>query len=146
VVSASGISLVEVLISTTLLAGALVSLPHVFAMTARAALEAGHVTVATLLAAQKVEEIRSGPLPPSSASGVELLDAHGADVEASGSTPVYTRTWWTEPLESTPSSAPAVTIAIGVSVSRYVRTEVNGRDPAGGESARIITLRTGTGS
>jgi hypothetical protein len=146
VASASGISLVEVLISTTLLAAALLSLPQVFAMTTRAALEAGHVTLATLLAAQKVEELRSGPFPRSSASGIEILDAQGGDVEASDSTPAYTRRWWMEPLESGLSAAPEGTIAIGVSVSRYGPTDGDNRDATGGESARVVTILAGTGS
>jgi prepilin-type N-terminal cleavage/methylation domain-containing protein len=132
-VRASGFSLVEVLISMTLFAVAMLSLPQLFASAARASLEAGRVTMGTLLAAQKIEELRSGPFPRSSASGVELLDSTGATDPVSGSGPAFVRTWSVEPLPS----ALRTTIAIRVAVSPY-----RGGHPVTAipESARLVTL------
>ena len=60
----AGVHLVEVLIAASLLAGVCLSLPTAFVGAVRANLAAGEATWTTVLAAQKVEELRSGPFPP----------------------------------------------------------------------------------
>lgn len=55
----AGFSLIEVLIATILLATALVSLAELFAVATRSNVEARSVSYATLLAEQKIEELRA---------------------------------------------------------------------------------------
>jgi hypothetical protein len=130
--------LVEVLISTLLFAVALLSLPQLFAIAAGANRAAGHATAATLLAAQKIEELRSAPFPGSlAAHGVEFLDTRGEQVEPFGSIPVYTRSWWIEPLPS----AKGETMAIAVVISAYRRADDRTAASTGPELARVVTLR-----
>ena len=57
--SASGFSLVEVLIATLILATALVSLAQLFAMSTRSNMGARNTTYTAVLAQQKLEELRS---------------------------------------------------------------------------------------
>ena len=137
----AGVSLVEVLISTTVLVTAMLSLPQLFVIAARATAEAGDVTAATLLAAQKIEELRSRPFQPASAAdGVESLDASGDDVDAYGAAPVFVRTWWIAPVPSAPDTA----IAIGVAVSRYRPADGAYGGATGPESARFVSIRAKT--
>ena len=57
--SASGFSLVEVLVATALLATAIVTLAQLFAISTRTNLGSHNSTFATVLAQQKLEELRS---------------------------------------------------------------------------------------
>jgi Tfp pilus assembly protein PilV len=139
--AASGFSLVEVLIATGLLATVIASLAQLFAVATRANLDAGDTTWATVLAAQKIEELRAEPFPgPFVDQSVDYLDSGGNRLDDPGSMrPAYTRRWWIEPL----SSAPDNTIAITVSVSRYRRGDGGTPDPAPlRDAARLVTLRT----
>lgn len=123
-----GFSLVEVLIATTLLATAISGLAHLFALAIRANFDAGDTTWATVLAAQKIEELRAGPFPEPVDHAVDYLDSGGIRLDDPGAAPrVYTRRWWVEPLPS----APDTTMVITVAVSRYRR-----------DVARLLTLRT----
>jgi prepilin-type N-terminal cleavage/methylation domain-containing protein len=133
-----GVSLVEVLVSITLLAVAMTALPQLFAVASRATLDAGYMTIATVLAAQKIEELRSGPFPGPSAGGFELLDSAGTDVGTSGSPPLLIRRWWITPLQR----APEATVVIGVAVSHYRHARLEQSDAMAAESARVVTLWT----
>jgi len=135
-----GFSLVEVLIATGLLATVIASLPHLFAIATRANLDAGDTTWATVLAAQKVEELRAEPFPEPLRS-VDYLDSGGKRLDDPGSTRwAYTRRWWIEPL----SSAPGNTVVITVVVSRYRSGDEDARDAEvqRREAVRLVTLRT----
>ena len=138
----SGFSLVEVLIAAGLLATVIASLPHLFVLAARANADAGDTTWATVLAAQKLEDLRAEIfLEPFSDQSVDFLDSTGKSVEDPGSTQrVYARRWWIEPLPSAPDS----TIVITVAVSRYRRADEGRSGPAvrPREAARLVTLRT----
>jgi prepilin-type N-terminal cleavage/methylation domain-containing protein len=57
--SASGFSLIEVLVATTLLATALVTLAQLFALSTKANMSSRNSTYAAVLAEQKIEELRS---------------------------------------------------------------------------------------
>lgn len=142
VAPSGGFSLVEVLIATGLLATAIAWLPYLFAVATRANLDAGDTTWATVLAAQKIEELRAGPFPESLvAQSVDYLDSGGNPLDGFVSTRrAYTRRWWIEPLPSAPDS----TIAITVVVSRYRRSDESTRDAAvrPRDAARLVTLRT----
>jgi Tfp pilus assembly protein PilV len=140
--AASGFSLVEVLIATGLLATAIASLAHLFAVATRANLDAGDTTWATVLAAQKIEELRAEPFPELFVEqSVDYLDSGGNRLDDPGSTRrAYTRRWSIEPL----SSAPDNTIAITVGVSRYRRGDGDTLDSTARrrDAARLVTLRT----
>jgi hypothetical protein len=135
----AGVHLVEVLIAASLLAGVCVSLPRAFVGAIRANRAAGEVTWTTVLAAQKVEELRSGAFPPAVViESSELLGEAGEPVDGPSSTPAFGRLWRTEPL----ASAPDDTVVITVLVAPYRRaalTGVNERPPG---ATRLVTLRT----
>lgn len=138
----SGFSLVEVLVATGLLVTAIASLAQLFALAARANLDAGHMTWTTVLAAQKIEELRAEPFPERLVDrSVEYLDSRGDRLDAplSAGGRAYTRRWWIAPL----SSAPDNTIAITVDVSRYRLGDDPTPDSGGGRggAARLVTLR-----
>ena len=84
-----GFSLLEALIAAAILASALLSLAQLIAFAVTATAAAGRMTVAALLAAQKVEELRA-------ASWGELQP--GTDSPAAG----YTRAWSVNPLITDP--------------------------------------------
>ncbi len=139
----SGFSLVEVLIATGLLVTAIVSIAHLFALATRANLDAGDMTWATVLAAQKIEELRAEPFPERPVDqSIEYLDAFGdrLDATASAGGRAYTRRWWIEPLPSASDD----TMAITVVVSRYRLGDDDTPDAGGrmGSAARVVTLRT----
>lgn len=142
IVADRGFSLVEVLIAAGLLATVIASLPHLFVAAARANRDAGDTTWATVLAAQKIEELRAEIfLAPFSDQSVDYLDSSGRNLEDPSSTErAYTRRWWIEPLPSAPDS----TIVITVTVSRYRRVDEGRSSPAvrPPEAARLVTLRT----
>ena len=136
-----GFSLVEVLVAIGLLATAIVSLAHLFAAATRANREAGDTTWATVLAAQKIEELRSEPFSePLTAQSVDYVDVEGNRLDDPGSTRrAYTRRWWVEPLPSAPDD----TVSITVVVSQY-RGAGDTPDAAVGpwDAVRLVTLRT----
>jgi Prokaryotic N-terminal methylation motif len=68
-----GFSLVEALVAMALLGGALTVLASLFAMTARANVEARRVTMASLLARDRLEQLRA-PLTVLNASPLDALD------------------------------------------------------------------------
>ncbi len=131
----------EVLIATGLLATVVASLPHLFAVATRANLDAGDTTWATVLAAQKLEELRAEPFPePLVDRSADYLDSGGNRLDAPGSARrAYTRRWWIEPLPS----APGTTVVITVVVSRYRRGDEDALDVAWRRgAAHLVTLRT----
>ena len=140
--AAPGFSLVEALIAAGLLATVMASLAPLFAGATRANMRAGDTTWATILAAQKIEELRAGPFPePRVDPSVDYLDRGGNRLDDPGSTRrAYTRRWWTEPLPS----ASGATIVITVAVSRYRHgdAETSGDGVRSQEAARLVTLRT----
>lgn len=135
--------LVEALIAASLLAAVCVSLPPAFAGAVRANLAAGDATWTVVLAAQKVEELRSLPFPALQAGEFQdLLDARGRPVDAPPRIPAFIRTWRMEPL----ATAPDQTVVITVVVSPYRQTAGNGGRAATPDAAagatRLVTLRT----
>jgi Tfp pilus assembly protein PilV len=131
--------LVEVLIAASLLAAVCLSLPPAFAAAARANLAAADVTWTAVLAAQKVEELRSVPFPPPAVvESSELLDAAGRIVDDPRARPVFNRSWRTEPL----ASAGDQTVVITVLVSPYRRSELAGVDGRTAGATRLVTLRS----
>jgi Tfp pilus assembly protein PilV len=68
-----GFALPEALVATTLLVVGVLSLAQIFTLAARADRTAHHLTVGSVLASQKIEELRSSPgnVP---AEGIDRLD------------------------------------------------------------------------
>ena len=146
-----GFSLVEVLIAAVLLTTALVALIQLFVQATRTGVVTRHATVATVLAEQKLEELRGGSLsasPPgvllaSTAGYTDHIDQSGRDV-GTGATPpgsaVYTRRWSIDPL---PQGGAFV---VQVSVMRAA-ADVAGRsgDARLAEEVRLVTVIPGRG-
>lgn len=130
----AGFSLVEVLVASTLFVGAIAALAHVFVVAARANAEAQYATYATVLATQKMEELRSMSTPGEVVDAVDYADIHGeALVEGAASgRAAYERRWTVEPLFMT-----AEALVITVTVSR--------RDASSAGRVRLITIRRGGG-
>lgn len=110
----SGFSLIETLIAASILATALAALTQVLVITSAATDNAGRMTKATLLAAQKIEDLR--------ASSATVLEGGGADVPAPG----FAREWLFGVLPSDPDHV--------VVIEAVVSTK-NG-------AARLVALRT----
>ena len=134
--AAEGFSLVEVLIATGILITAAAAVPQLFTAATRANVEAGAITWATTLAAQKLEELDAqSSLDAVGDESVDYLDSSGA-LDVSGSPPpAYRRRWWIEPLPW----APEGTLVLGVAVSRYREG-----DDAAPETVELVTLRPRT--
>ena len=125
----------EVLIAVAILITVAAAIPQLFAAAARANVEAGTITWATTLAAQKLEELEAQTsLDATASESIDYLDARGA-FDAPGSPRAYRRRWWIEPL----SWAPGGPLVLGVAVSRYREG-----DDATPETVRLVTLRART--
>jgi hypothetical protein len=155
-----GLSLIEVLIATCILAGALVSLAQLFAIAIRTNLTARGASYATILAEQKIEELRArawsvdaqgvrlsdggltasprGSLNANMAGYVDYADQFGRTLVSDVNRPpnaVYTRRW---AITASPTD-PDDTLVIQV---RVMRDASNGASLAPAEEARFTTLRT----
>lgn len=109
-----GFSLLETLVASSILSTALLSLAQLLALAASANDAAGRLTHATLLAMQKVEDLR--------ASSASALEGSGADSPAAG----ITRAWSISALASDPEHTVVIEIV--------VRTR--------GSATRMVALRT----
>ena len=109
-----GFSLVETLVASSILATALLSLAQLLTLAAAANDAAGRLTHATLLAIQKVEDLR--------ASSASALEGNGGDSPAAG----ITRAWSISALASDPEHIVVIEIV--------VRTR--------GSATRMVALRT----
>jgi len=132
-----GFSLVEVLVAIGILITVAAAIPQLFTAATRANAEAGVVTWATTLAAQKIEELKGRPLEAVAGESIDYLDRQGR-LDTPGSLPrAYTRRWWIEPLPS----ASGRTLVVSVAVSRY--REGDGAAPPR-DTVRLVTLHTRT--
>jgi hypothetical protein len=129
----------DVLIAAGVLAGVCASLPAAFAGAVRANLAAWETTRTVVLAAQKVEELRSSPfLTAGAVEATDLLDSSGRVVNAPGSTAAFHRSWRTEPLAGTSDQ----TVVITVLVAPYQRSARLSVDTPAPGATRLVTLRT----
>ena len=138
--SAAGFTLPEVLIAAGILSTALVGLAGLFTLSIEANLSSRHRTFATVLAQQKLEELRSIRVPAAAApipiAGIDFVDQNGRVVTPAPDpgAGVYARRWWIEPLAAAPSQA----IVIRVVVVR------GSSDPSAADRALLVTvMRTG---
>jgi len=137
--SCVAVHLVEVLIAASVLAAVCASLPAAFAGAVRAHLAAGETTRTVVLAAQKIEELRSEPFPPPGLiESSDLLHATGHVVDTPRPTPAFQRIWRTEPL----TDAHDQTVVITVVVAPYHRSSRLSIDSPAGGATRLVTLRT----
>jgi prepilin-type N-terminal cleavage/methylation domain-containing protein len=94
-----GFSLIETVVATSLLAGALVALAQFMGISLRSGAAARAHTATTLMAEQKMEQIRAMPWAAVAAipAQVEYLDAQGAEPCPGASMPcgdaAYVRRW-----------------------------------------------------
>ena len=101
-----------------LLAGALLSLARMFTTATAVVTTARHLTTGSILAAQKLEELRavaSGlPSGPNVSGGIELIDRTGVAVaEVTASTPItHTRQWRIRPLPTDPDTVSVIQVLV----------------------------------
>lgn len=115
-----------------LLAVSVTALVHLIVIAARATADARDVTMASVLAERKMEELRSAPFAEVSAGEfVEALDTRGELVAGEGAPggAAFTRRWTIEPLPLDPTHA--VVIAVDVSRRHASRGVV-----------RLVTVKT----
>lgn len=153
-----GFTLLEVLVATTLLFVAVASLAGLSVMATQANAHAKTTTFAALLAARKIEELRSLPwgydalgnprsdpglatspsdaLEQNTSGFCDFLDASGASLGSGGSPPAQTafvRRWSIQPLPSNPSNALVLQVVV-----RGLRSPT--------DEAALATVRTRTGT
>ena len=97
----AGMSLLETLIASAILATGLLSLAQLLGLATTATAAAGWATHAALLASQKIEELCAHPAVPL---------GHYADRPAPG----YTREWSVAPLPSAPDGVAVVEVVVRV--------------------------------
>ena len=146
-----GVSLVEAIVATGLLAVALVTLAQLFAIAIRSNIDARTATYAALLAQSKVEELRASPVltvSPESAlredtpGFVDYVDQFGHVVSDGLPNATYVRRWAIQPLMTEPD---AVVIQVAVSPKG---AQLPGGDqpvPRPGES-HLVTLERVAGA
>jgi type II secretory pathway component PulJ len=129
-----GFSLIEVLVAAGLLVGSLAALAFVFVFATRANADAQYATYATVLAMQKMEELRAVSVPIQVVDAVDYADMRGTVLIGQSDTPqaVYERRWTVEPLLTAPD---ALVIAVTVGLARRHRAQHS-------THVRLITLRT----
>ena len=127
--SESGFSLAETLVALALLAGALLGLARMFTTATAVVTTARHITMGSILASQKLEELRtvaSGPPPaPDVRDGIEFVDRAGvAAANAETATNVtYTRQWWIRPLPSDRDHVSVISVTVTPGAVRRGRSE-----------------------
>ena len=110
-----GFSLLEVLIASSILTVGLVSLAQLLAVAVTANAAAGRATYAALLAAQKIEDLRSTTwesLEGNTGEFVEYLDRAGRTLEGARASAVYTRRWSVAPLSADPKNTRVVQVLV----------------------------------
>jgi Tfp pilus assembly protein PilV len=133
-----GMNLVDMLIASVVLATVFTSLPQAFTAAVRANAAAREITWSAVLAARKVEELRSQPFPE--ADGVEqadVLDRTGEPPDRDSS-PAFRRTWRVEPWPPAPDTA----VVISVVVVPFRNLDRRGVDEPAPDGAHLVTLRT----
>jgi hypothetical protein len=126
--SERGFSLVEVLIASTILIVALLSLAQLLSIATAANAAARRTTFSTVFAAEKLEELHALPwesVRRQAGESVDYLDGSGRPVEGPAAA-TYLRRWLIDPLPEDPDH------------SLVIQVIVRGR----GDEARIACVRT----
>jgi Tfp pilus assembly protein PilV len=100
-----GFALLEALVASTLLVVGVLSLAQIFILAARADVTAHRLTVASVLAAQKIEELRSTPWGAS--DGIDRIEE-------------FTRQWSVTPLGIDPSSTSVIQVSVTPGAVRLI--------------------------
>lgn len=101
----------EVLVATGVLVTGITALLQLFIVATRANVEARAVTYATVLALQKVEELRAAPFPdPGDAT--EYLNARGVRLATGAGGALFERHWMVEPLPAQPADTVVITVRV----------------------------------
>jgi prepilin-type N-terminal cleavage/methylation domain-containing protein len=128
---ADGFSLVEVMVATCVLAVGLVSLVQLALLAQAANRSAALVTVAAMLAQNKMEQLRGLSWPDANESCCEHFDVHGGGLPGGAGLPVgtaFVRRWRIDPLAALPESARVLQVWV---------------TPAGGASpVRLVSIRS----
>ena len=110
-----GFALLDALLASTLLVVGVLSLTQLFVLAARANGTARHMTVGSMLAAQKVEELRSAEWSVR-AEGTDRIDE-------------FTRQWTVSPLAVDPSGTAVIDVRVTPGGIRLVTLRTNEDDP-----------------
>ena len=129
--TSAGFGLIEAIIAAAILVVGVAAVAQVFAIGTRAMAAAHDVTYETVLAMQKLEELRAGSFPDGPVDLQEMVDARGETLPAGADVArsAYRRRWIVEPWPFDPVDA----VVITVTVTRPV---------AMGSPVRFTTLRT----
>lgn len=147
--SCRGFSLLEVLLATTLLGGGLAGLAQLVAMATEANTRARAATVGTILALDKMEQLRGAALAVSSDEALQrnidqqcdFFDGVGRSLGGGTSPPpgaVYVRRWAVSPLGADPEN----TRVLQVRVARgphTLRSELGAFQP---DTAHLVGVKT----
>ena len=99
------------LVATGVLVTGITALLQLFIVATRANVEARAVTYATVLALQKIEELRAAPFPdPGDAT--ESLDARGVRLATGAGGALFGRRWMVEPLPAQPADTVVITVRV----------------------------------
>jgi hypothetical protein len=113
--SERGFSLVEVLLASTILIVALLSLAQLLSLATAANAAARRATFATVLAAEKLEEFHTLPwesLRRQAGESIEYLDRSGRPVESAAAA-TYSRRWLIDPLPEDPNNSLVIQVIVG---------------------------------
>jgi prepilin-type N-terminal cleavage/methylation domain-containing protein len=148
-----GFTLVETVTAISIIAVTLTALAQLFVIASQANADARRSSFASILATQKIEELRSlgadltqqGDVSLSSdiAGACDFVDEYGRSL-GTGTSPVpgtvYIRRWSVEPIPSDPET-------FVLQVAAFPRSWKGGADPAGRDArtyggAQIVTIKT----
>ncbi len=161
-----GFTLLEVLVATTLLFVAVAALAGLSVMATHANVSAKTTTSATLLASQKIEQLRAltwgydalgqpqsdaglalspaNALEQNTVGYCEFLDAHGTPIGSGSSPPadaIFVRRWSVRPLPSNLANALVFQVVV-----RRVKSGSAGSVVVFGDEAALATVRKRTGT
>jgi uncharacterized protein (TIGR02598 family) len=106
--TADGFTLVEVMVATSVLTVGVVALVQLALLAQAAGRAAARVTVAAVLAQDKMEQLRAQEWPEASAGCCDYFDAHGGLLAGGTSPPVgtaFTRRWAIDAMPVFPEAA-----------------------------------------
>jgi hypothetical protein len=141
-----GTTLIEVLVAMGVTVTGALAMAQLLTAAAATNAMARSITVTTVLAAQKLEELRAFPPPPSigtlqrnTPGYVDYVDGFGRVVNGTrrGATTVFTRRWQIELLPSDPDAA-----VVQVRVMRQGTPSSAEVDPGGAHLSTIVRGRT----